>query len=182
MKKLNLFIAAISLSIGLTAQTYSEGDNLLNVGFGLGATFATGSSTIPPLSVSFEHGFTDNISAGGLIGYSGSKDEVPTFGGTWTFKYSYIIIGARGSYHFYSTDKIDAYGGALLGYNIGSSSVEFEGAGNNFVEPAAADVGGVAYGLHVGGRYYFNESIGAFGELGYGISYLTLGLTMKLYE
>ncbi len=180
MKKINLFIAAIALSIGLSAQTYSEGDNLVNIGFGLGATFVTGSSTIPPLSASFEHGFTDKISAGGLIGYSGSKEEFAAFGGTWTYKYSYIIVGARGSYHFFSTDQIDAYGGAFLGYNIGNSKVTYDGTGNNLIQPAAANVGGVAYGLHVGGRYYFSDSFGAFGELGYGISYLTLGVTMKL--
>ena len=152
----------------------------MNIGFGLGATFATGSSTIPPLSASFEHGFTDKISAGGLIGYSGSKEEFAAFGGTWTYKYSYIIVGARGSYHFFSTDQIDAYGGAFLGYNIGNSKVTYDGTGNNLIQPAAANVGGVAYGLHVGGRYYFSDSFGAFVELGYGISYLTLGVTMKL--
>lgn len=180
MKKITLLLSTTILFLGLHAQTYNEGDNLLNLGFGLGATFATGSSTIPPISASFEHGFTDEISAGGFLGFSGSKEDVAVFGGTYTFKYSYLIVGARGSYHFYSTDNIDAYGGALLGYNIASSSVSYDGPNNNFPEPAAASVGGFTYGLHVGARYYFNDSFGAFGELGYGISYLTLGVTMKL--
>lgn len=180
MKKLNLFIVAIVTSIGISAQSYSEGDNLINFGVGIGASFATGTSTIPPISASFEHGFTDKISAGGLIGYSGSKDELPSFGGTYTFRYSYIIIGARGSYHFYSTDKIDAYGGALLGFNIASSSVKYDGPTTATPAPAVASAGGFTYGLHVGARYYFNEKFGAFGELGYGIAYLTLGVTMKL--
>ena len=36
--------------------------------------------------------------------------------------------------------------------------------------------GGVRLGAFVGGKYYFNDKIGAFAELGYGISVLQIGL------
>ncbi len=179
MKKLLFFTIASFIGIYSYAQTYNEGDNLLNVGIGLGSTFTTGDNTLPPLSASFEHGFSDKISAGGFLGYAGSKEELATFGTTYTFKYSYLIFGARGSYNFYNTDKIDAYGGVLLGYNVANSEVEVSGAGGGFVTPQAADVGGLAYGFHVGARYYFNEKIGAYGELGYGIAILNIGLAAK---
>jgi hypothetical protein len=32
----------------------------------------------------------------------------------------------------------------------------------------------------VGARYYFTESIAAFAQVGYGIAYLTLGVSFKL--
>lgn len=174
MKKLILTAAITIIGLSANAQTYNEGDNLLNVGIGLGSTFTTGDNTLPPLSASFEHGFTDKISAGGFIGYAGSQEEIFIY----TFKYSYLIIGARGSYHFYNTDKIDAYGGAMLGYNVANAKVEISGAGGG-IAPQASEVGGLAYGVHVGGRYYFNDQIGAFGELGYGIAILNVGLTAK---
>lgn len=181
MKKLIVFLSAIALSVGLSAQTYSEGDNLLNFGVGLGSTYATGNSTIPPLSISFEHGITDKISVGALIGYSSSKDELVNFGGTWTLRYSYVITGTRGSYHFYTNDKIDVYGGALIGSNIATSSVNYDGPSTIVTAPSTARTGGFIYGIHVGARYYFSDSFGAFAELGYGFSYLTLGVTKKFY-
>lgn len=67
----------------------------------------------------------------------------------------------------------------MLGYNIANSKVEVSGAGAGFFTPQAAEVGGVAYGLHVGGRYYFTDQIGAYAELGYGIALLNIGLTAK---
>lgn len=172
---------AIFLGLGITAsaQSYNEGDNMLNIGVGLGSAFRTGTTTLPPLSASFEHGFTDKISAGGILSYMGSKEETSLGASKFIFKYSYIILGLRASYNFYNTDKINAYGGATLGYIIGNSRVEIEGP-NPFITPQPAKVGGIAYGFHVGGKYYFNEKVGAFAELGYGMAILNLGLTIKL--
>jgi hypothetical protein len=41
-------------------------------------------------------------------------------------------------------------------------------------------VGGFAFGAFVGGRYMFSEKVGGFAELGYNISWLSLGATFKL--
>lgn len=153
-----------------TAAQYQAGDKLLNVGVGLGA-FTSGKSTLPPLSVSYEHGFTDKISAGGILGYSGSTFD----GGFYKVKYSYIMLGARGSYHFYLNDNIDAYGGVTLGYNIVSSKLDPDPG-----IPVATSSSGLLYGFHLGGRYYFTEKLGAFAELGYGIAWITVGLAVKL--
>jgi hypothetical protein len=54
-------------------------------------------------------------------------------------------------------------------------SIENEGFG---ATPTAG--GGFTYNVFVGGRYYFTDNIGAFAELGYGISILNLGLCVKL--
>ena len=85
------------------------------------------------------------------------------------YKYTYIIAGARASYHFnFGVEKLDPYLGGMLGYNV--SSV------NNSAAPAA---GGIAYSGHVGARYYFSSKIGAFAEAGYGVANLTAGLAFK---
>ncbi len=161
MKKSTKTILALTfaiLTMGLTsasAQVYQKGDNLLNVGIGLGGGFGT------PMGISFEHGFTDKISGGAMVTYSSTDVSV--------YKYTYIIAGARASYHFdFGVEKLDPYLGAMLGYNVAKV--------NNSGVPAG---GGIAYGGHAGARYYFTEKIGAFAEVGYGVANLTAGLAFK---
>jgi hypothetical protein len=40
--------------------------------------------------------------------------------------------------------------------------------------------GGLIYGGFIGARYYFRDSFGVMGEAGYGLTYLTLGISLKL--
>ena len=94
------------------------------------------------------------------------------------FNYSYIIVGTRGSYHFTLSDKFDTYAGAMLGYNQASVSVT-KPEGYKGPDLATAEAGGMIWGGHVGARYMVTEKLGTFGELGYGIAWLNLGLTAK---
>lgn len=154
-----IFVAMFAIvTLGLTsasAQVYQKGDNLLNLGIGLGGGFGT------PIGASFEHGFTENISGGLMATYS-SQDVVG-------FKLTYIIVGARASYHHdFGIENLDTYGGVMLGYNKIGYDTGYIGS-----------AGGVVYSGYVGGRYYFTEKIGAFGEVGYGIANLTVGLAVK---
>jgi hypothetical protein len=169
-------VLAIVCTINASAQAYEQGGKQLNVGIGLGSTL-TGSglsSTVPPLGISFEYGLKEKISIGGYLGYAGAKSE--SFGWKWT--YNYIVFGARGSYHFATSDKLDPYVGAIIGYNAASVSVE-KPAGYTGPDLAAASAGGVIIGGHLGARYMFTDQLGAFGELGYGIAFLQLGVTAK---
>lgn len=177
MKKTFLSFAFAVITVVAFGQSHQAGDKNLNVGIGIGSRFATGDISIPPVGVSYEVGIKDNISIGGYLGYSASKNEVSVVGSTWAWKYTYIIVGARGAYHLdIDNDKIDPYGGLLLGYNI--ASVKWDGSGND--PGTAASAGGFTYSLFVGSRYAFTEKLGAFAELGYGISWLQLGLNLKM--
>ncbi len=189
MKKFFSLIAlagGLLVSSTLSAQVYEQGGNILHLGVGFGnpysAKAAAGAdvSSTPPIHISFEHGLKDKISIGGLIGYSGSKQTVNIgFGTEYEYKYSYLIIGARGAYHFYNEDKFNAYGGLMLGYNIASAKVTATGPFASFATtPASAS--GVAIGAFVGGRYAFNDKLMAFGELGYSIAWLSVGIGYKL--
>lgn len=173
-------ILMVSASTAGKSQVFQEGDKLLNIGIGLGSNLGGSgySNTIPPISASLEYGITEDISVGGLVSYSGSSYKIPTGFGDYEFTYSYIVIGARGSYHLDVSDKFDPYGGLLLGYNIASVNVN-EPAGYTGFPINATSAGGIILAGHVGGRYYFNEKTAAFAELGYGISFLTLGASFK---
>jgi hypothetical protein len=187
-KKLLLSFTFIVLSASLVnAQLFNSKEKYLNAGFGLGSAYYYGASTstIPPIHASFEVGVTDKIGVGGLIGYTASRLRQSYFlDGSYTWKFSYLVLGARGAYHFLSDDKADVYAGLMLGYNIAYSKFETndpeirdlykDGIINN------VSVGGLAFGAFVGGRYMFSENVGGFAELGYNISWLSLGATFRL--
>ena len=74
-------------------------------------------------------------------------------------------------------DKLDTYGGLLLGFRIVSDKY-FGDPGYDYGGSFTGS--GLAYSFFVGGRYYLTDNIAVFGELGYGIAYLTIGATFKL--
>jgi hypothetical protein len=174
MKKFNIFLFLTFATLATHAQVFDKGTKALNVGIGLGSAYgyAGFNSSVPPLSASFEIGLTDKIAigrigVGGIFGYSSFK--------AGTFSSSHILIGARGLYHFdFDVEKIDVYGGIMLGYNIVSySDSNLNGFGYGY------GGSGLVGGIFAGGRYMFSEKIGAFAELGYSIAWLNLGVTAK---
>jgi len=169
-----LVLVATGVAFGQNA--YMKGNNLIHAGLAIGGLAGMyGSSTLPPITAGFEYGFEDKISLGGVVGYSGSKETF--FGGEW--KYSYIVIGARGGYHFLeNNDKLDAYGGVMLGYNIVSSSATSTVTGFGFTASAAGSY--MIFGFYGGARYYFSPNFGVYGEVGYGLGYFNIGIAYKL--
>ncbi len=183
MKKILALMLLCFLSVPFISAQENEfvvGDKVVNIGIGLGSTLYSGSyykSSVPPISISFEKGIIDGvldkgvIGIGGYLGYSSYKYEY--YG--WGWKYSNLILGARGSFHYPLVDKLDTYAGILLGYNIATSKEFGTTVG---IDPYSG--GGLVLSGYVGGRYYFNEKFAAMAELGYGISYLNLGIAIKL--
>ena len=168
-----LVLVATGVAFGQNA--YMKGNNLVHAGIGFGLAGLYGSSSLPPITAGFEYGFEDKISLGGMVGYAGSKETF--FGGEW--KYTYIIIGARGAYHFLeNNDKLDAYGGVMLGYNIVSTSASSSVSGFGFTASASGSY--MIFGLFGGARYYFSPKFGVYGEVGYGVGFLNVGVEFKL--
>jgi hypothetical protein len=178
MKKLLLLFVAVVFSLTqMVAQesTFVKGDKVINAGIGIGSAYYSSyyTSHMPALSASFEIGVKDgvidkgSIGVGGYFGFSSAKYE------NW-WKTSNILIGARGSFHYPLVNKLDTYTGLILGYNIYSTKYydSYSGAYD-------ATSSGVALAWFAGGRYYFTESFAGMAEIGFGISYLTLGVSFK---
>lgn len=192
MKKIFLFISAVAICFSANAQTptFSKSDLVFNLGIGLGTSLYSGAyykSTLPPLSLSVEYGAIEDfltedltLGLGGYVGIAGSKYEANLgYGaGTYGWKYSYTVIGARGALHYPLVEKLDTYAGMMLGYNI----VSFKEIGTykpGFgIENSASSH--VAFSIYIGGRYYFSDNFAAMAELGYGIAYLNLGIALKI--
>lgn len=197
MKKITLtLLAAVALTLGTSAQSFQKGQLDLNLGLGIGNRYFAGttgwSNVIPPMGASLEYGVTDKISVGGYLGYTGAKwsftgteftgTGFTTSSYTDTYSWRLYILGVRGAYHFtdlIQNDKVDLYGGVMVGTAIAQSkySTTSKVTGHTGVESSSA--GGFSYNLFLGCRYRFTDHIGVFGEVGYGISYLTAGLNYK---
>lgn len=178
--KTKLFFATFLLSIILCKNSVAQSDgfenvkgvNLLNLGIGVGTYGLSGTGGLP-LTASFEHGFTDKITGGVSLGYVRR-----TYLDDW--RYTYLIFGARASYHFnelinHSVPNLDIYGGAGLFYRRYKHSYKGD-FGDQYGDSSGGDVD---IDIHAGGRYLFNERFGGFAEVGYGISPLQVGFTMK---
>ena len=187
-KSLSVIVLLSAFIGGIMAQSPSffVGDKIINLGLGIGRTFNTGggyTSSFPPLSISYEQGILDNvidekgsIGVGGLLGYTSYKYDWSVFGDNYGWKYTDIIIAARGAFHYALVDKFDTYTGLLLGFRIASS----KSFGNIPDYGFSASTGGVMAAWFAGGRYYFTDKFAGMAEIGYGLSYLTLGVSLKL--
>jgi hypothetical protein len=176
MRKGLFIVAMMASSLLISAKGHAQktpANNYLNAGIGLGTFGLSGTGGLP-ITASFEHRFTDKITAGGYVGLIST-----TFSST--FKYMYYIVGARGSYHFnevlnVSNPKVDLYGGASVFYR----GYSFKYKDHSDLPSSYKSSGGALdFALHAGGRYMFTDNIGGYAELGYGISPLQLGVTLQ---
>lgn len=138
------------------SATFQKGTSVLQANLGLGGGLGL------PIQLSYELGVTDKIGVGALVGFASQSIA--------TYRYNYIIIGARGNYHHQFIDKLDTYGGLTLGYQAITITPTLPGgtAGKLFLAG------------QLGGRYYFTDKLAASAELGYGIGYLNIGVAYKL--
>lgn len=178
MKKLTLIIAAVALfALSSNAQEmFEKGTQLFKLGVGL-----NGDGT--PLEVSYEKGVKEDflgvdglvLGLGGNVGYYGFTEDFTTPLLSYSWKYTNIVVAARGLVHYPLISKLDTYGGLVLGYNVASTKYD----GPNSSSIASPSAGGLVFGGLVGARYEFSENLGAYLEVGYSISYANLGIAYK---
>ncbi|MBL1407619.1 hypothetical protein [Sphingobacterium faecale] len=178
MKRTIFILWAICIATWAQAQSFQKETIAINAGIGLGTALGGLGKARPAISASVDYGVWDIggpgvISLGGYVGNTGYRYS----SGAYTAKWNYVVIGARGAYHyrgFTSVPKLDAYGGAMLGYNM----VRYSSDGEDI---ALADSYGSGIGLSgfLGGRWFFTPKTGAYAELGYGVSVLNVGITFR---
>lgn len=172
------FIAATQTNV--KAQAFQNGDMVGNLGVGFGwYGYGVGvTNSLPAISLSIEKGIKDiddvgPLSIGGIVGF---KHSSYAWTSVYDWTYNDIIVAARGAIHYdlLKNEKVDTYGGVGLGLrfqNYTDYNILGEKGSSTAVKPLFA--------LYLGGRYYFSEKLGAFAELGYGLGYLTVGLSYK---
>lgn len=172
MKKLLLAAVFTALGTGLSYAQIEKGNSLISANVGIGSTFATSGATASlPIGLSYEYAINDKMTAGAFGMYAGAKWDNAWGGKDW--KWNYIFVGAMYNYHFVNDEKWDVYAGGRLGF----INVSLDDGGTGITSPSTS---GVGYAIQGGARYFFTKSLAANAELGYGFSYLRIGLTYKL--
>lgn len=184
------FLGLLMTSSGAKAQAaYQIGNNVISASFGLGSAYGSFNSSkqSPAINLQYERGIWQAgpgvISLGAYLGYKSYRYS-GTFPGGYTYsqRWNYTIIGARGAWHIQEFDgtelkKWDLYGGVMLSYNI----LDYTYSDNDptFELSDVHYSSGMGLSAFLGARYFFNDHFAAQGELGYGISYLNLGIAYK---
>ncbi len=167
----------------LAQDNFDKGTGVAQFTIGFPQVLGTGSfykTRIPAMAVAYDHCIVDglingnaSIGIGGLFGIAGSKSTYNFGNGDYGYNYTYILFGARGTFHYHWIDDLDTYAGVLIGgYAVNS---EYYGPNAPFGF-AGADGGGTLAGGFVGAKYYFNDNLSVLGEVGYGIAIVNVGL------
>jgi hypothetical protein len=184
-----LFLIINSCLNSTEAQSLAVGDNDLNAGIGFVPTWIKPGyySVLPPISISLDHGLRDDwgkgvFTVGGLIGvarYAQEKQWHDTAEYTYGYKYISTIFAARATYHYPLFAGLDTYIGLMGGFRVNTN--DHYGTWPSGINDMDTDANFIPVGrIFVGAKYSFTNRFSGFGELGYGISYVTLGVSLKL--
>ena len=186
-KCLNIIIILLLSLVTLKAQTYQKGDVIGNFTIGLGNALYTGlgyTSAVPPIAISGEYIVADHlidkgsIGVGGLLGYASVTYSYAYYTFSESWKYSSIVIGPGGAFHYPFTDKLEGYAGVLLCFNIVSGTYTSNDYG--YVGTTGGAASNFIFVGFFGARYYFTNKVAVLAQLGSGFAYFNIGLTVKL--
>lgn len=167
MKKIVLMLAAVvALTVGTQSASfaqspYNKGQLQLNGGFGF-------SGRGIPVYFGLDYAVVPDFTLGGEFAWRGDdhKDN----------RYNLFSFSVNGNYHFNRLLSIprnwDLYAGLNVGFHKYNYKNDWDGGYNS----------GLGLGAQIGGRYYFNETIGLNLELGGGnrVSGGKIGLSFRL--
>lgn len=155
MKRILLFTGLLFVMSFVKAQDplFLVGDKLLNVGVGV--------RNYPVVSASVDYCITDGIADLGAVGIG------PYGGLSFSSTAVYLSAGARGTFHYPIIDDLDTYVGFGMGFRL-----DMWRYGSNTVH--------VVPGFFIGANYPLNDTIVVFGEMGSAVSYLNVGITLRI--
>lgn len=191
MKNLTLICTLVLASLTtLSAQlNFKPGDIEFAAGVGIISTYAKdGASVIaPPVSLRTDVRLSSNFSLGAYAAYAAFERNgriLPT-GAVQDIANESFQLGLRATAHSEVGEKFNIYGGGMLGYDMTTieESVDAQpkskGDGPSFIRPEA-DNNALIYSAFIGAAYYPKRNLGFFGEVGYGNSLLSVGVSFCL--
>ncbi|MCW3807554.1 hypothetical protein [Plebeiibacterium marinum] len=178
MRKL-FIVLGVLLALGVNgySQSLYPGEQTAGVGLGVPSAMNTTKKN-PAISVSgfYEYGFTEKLG----IGHIGGGAIVSLAGGN---DYRHFLIGPRAAYHFDMTDitgdkawdVVDVYAGIMSGARFRHEEY-YDPFLDRTIDYNDTDL---ITDIFAGIRYSFADNIGVYAEAGYGVSYLTVGLSFR---
>ena len=179
-------------------KCFEENTHMINLGVGWGRNYARlynavgySAGTTPAISLTYEQAWPKKLGPGylGVGAYIGYQHTYYNYNYTYLFgnnyyynhSWNYFMIAARGAYHWdvLNSKNAEVFAGVLIGVRFQSYSYETNDPGNN--DPYSFSQSSVwpVYSVFAGARWMFLKNFGLFAEVGYGISYLNGGLSIK---
>lgn len=177
---------------------FDESSKIINIGVGFGGINYYGRwgsgyvyRSTPAFSATYEQAWPKKLGPGylGVGAYVGfkhaqSRYDDSYFGSKYYYQHNWnhFMLAARGVYHWdvLNAKNAEVYGGVLIGFRVTTYSYETNSTNNYVVSSKRSDSGvWPVYSLFAGARWYFVPKVALFAEVGYGISYLTGGVSFK---
>lgn len=193
-------IAALLLCGALTNTSvlFSQSSNstpsriTLSAGIGLFPTYfkAGESSGLPPFTFKAGYDVSKYFSLGGFFGYSSTtaKPKIFAEGTDSHITNKTMVVGIRTEVRKDFSDRIQGYGGSMLGYHYANVN-EISNTTNQPVVRAndsptpinpKAKKGKMTYAAFMGANVKLTKRASIYGEIGYGISIANLGVTIRI--
>ncbi|MFL5753899.1 MAG: hypothetical protein ACJ76F_10870 [Bacteroidia bacterium] len=184
-------------------KCFDESTRVINLGAGLGSGNYYSAyrnhgyiyKSSPAFSFSYEQPLAKNVGPGllGLGVYLGYQTASSTYNYYWDKngykdyyyyrnRWNNFMVAARAAYHpdVLNFGKGEVYFGAMAGLRFQSYHYETNNPDpNSDIYRLSSRSVFPTLSVFAGGRWYFTDNLGLFAELGYGISYLTGGLSFK---
>lgn len=188
MKKIALFLISTLLVLGSITSLQAQRKKLqqydLSLGVGLFPTFFKdeGRQLAPPLALVASYRLAPNISAGLILGYSSTETSQTIHGELQPtrLRNNFSVAGLRFAAHTTRFENWDIYGGLALAYmrsqiDILQGDAEKWKQQNGIREKS----GRMIMTAFLGSRFKVGDHLGAFAELGFGVSLLQAGISYR---
>ena len=175
----------------VTAQS-PAGSFFISSGIGIMPSYIgkTAQTEIPAISLEAGYRISNIFSLNAYVGYTeaSSKPKVLSDGIESSVHNKTTMFGIKSQLHKNFTDKIEMYGGVILGLSTFNRTETDVRTGEKVVresnQPTPYDPNApnsqLLYSGFVGGKYWLNPRLGFYSEIGVGISLLTAGFSVRL--
>lgn len=180
-------------------QCFDGSTHIINLGFGFGgvtnySAYRGSGYTYrrsPAFSLSYEQPWSEQVGPGylGIGAYAGFQSTYSSYrykynnGSSYYYdnRWNHFMIAARAAYHWdeLNFENAELYGGVMIGLGFQSHTYRTDDPNPNNSYYWTGRSVYPAFSVFFGGRWYFAKKVALFGELGYGISYGTIGLSFK---
>ena len=171
LKQVLFIFSFLFLAFFSQAQYYTPLNNNVSIAGGLGGnyTYSSHTSLVTPIIFTYDRRIDYDFEVGAYLSYVSKKYELKDN----SYQDNYLIIGGRFLYYFEHPFplSIKPYAGIMIGYNHASY--------NPVSETVNPEISPIAWSVYLGSRYYLFDHLGVYGEIGYGVSYITLGVCGK---
>ena len=185
-----LFLTFILASLSVSAQDkknlysdvpFKKGTKLASLALGISIDNYYGQIKPHPMPILiYDQGFFDNVGIGniGLGGIATCKflrQKYPA--SKYVAHTNNFYFGVRGTYHFTFLTKqnnnFDPYAGIMLGIKVSNTE-------DTYYQYKSGTATSLAKGIFIGARYRLDDRFSAFSELGYNISFISIGINVAL--